>query len=81
MKAINVSSPAYRAFAAGAILSDQRHILEQLKEARESGKPCIRLIENFYDDLRYSSIAEPASNEYIIITGEAYYNALCRLEV
>jgi len=82
MELLKTDSPEYRAFAASAIVNNERHILKQLRAAGLSGKPNIRLLQDFEDDLMYSSFVDEQidKQEHVIITGEEYYNALCRLQ-
>ena len=47
MEIIKRNSPEYRAFAAAAIVNNEWHILEQLRNVILSNKPHIRLIEGF----------------------------------
>lgn len=51
MQTIAVNSPEHRALKFQAITQNEIYILQQLKEAKESGLPYLRLLNGFEDEL------------------------------
>jgi len=85
MQLIEINSPEYRAFVVSAIANNERYILEQLRLARLEGKPKLRLLEDCFDHIQFSSTLctdeeEKAREalESVIFTSKPYYEALTK---
>lgn len=87
MQLITTNGPEHRALIIQAIHNQESHLLEQLREIASTGKPYIRLLDGFGDDLMNTGTDETKeeqeerfSREYDIVLSKEYFMFLYSLD-